>query len=178
MQKKSMLMGSLITILVLLLVHLLYITFFEEEIVHIKEVPKYTERITSINEKIAKIKDEKCVSSLKDMLERIKDTYFTEDITLKEYILAYYKDDKTFIDYYEDVNNACSLKGSDEIYFNVLSSMNYPNSLKNRYDLRYEVRLKDPKRDELFKNSDEVGTYTTKMLELLIINELIDEVKA
>ena len=66
----------------------------------------------------------------------------------------------------------------DDIYILALSSTNYPEEIKTRYNLKHEFVFRDKaSRLELLKEQDEVGTYTNKILELRVIQELIKEAK-
>lgn len=178
MKMKYIMEGVLLTVVIALLIHLLTFNDMASEMISVKEIPMMTKRLTSLQERIDKIKDEDCRNSIDTMLKRVKSTYFSENITIEEYYNAYTKDEKNFIDFYEDVNNSCKLDGNDDIYFLVLSSLNYPNSIKRRYDLRYEFIFKDTfNRENNYQNSDEVGTYTTKMSELQVVSKLLDEVE-
>ncbi|MCX4365805.1 MAG: hypothetical protein OSJ70_08565 [Bacilli bacterium] len=179
MKKKWTLLGSLITIMALTVLGVISISSNKKEEIFVKDLSFYTKRATIIREDISSIKDEKCKSSLDAMLTRINETHFTKNITIEEYYNAYYKDDKPFINFYEDVVTSCALDGNlDEIYVLVLSASNYPNEIKKRYLLSHEFVIKDrDSRRELYKSTDEIGTYTTKALELQIINDLIKVVK-
>lgn len=177
MKIKYILEGILLTFIGAMIFHMFTIDNVSSEIIHIKQLPLITKRFTSLNERISNIEDQTCRSSLDNMLNRIKKTYFNKDVTLKEYYEAYNEDEKNFIDFYEDVINSCNLESNDDIYFLVLASLNYPNSIKNRYDLRYEFSIRDIfNRESIYESSDEVGSYTTKLLEIQVIDKLLSEV--
>lgn len=178
MQKKLMILGSLITIIIFVLLGLISTHYNKEEIIYIKDLAFYTKRATIIREDIEKIKNDSCKNSLSAMFNRINETHFTDNISIEEYYNAYYKDNKTFINFYEDVVTQCAIEEElDELYVLVLAASNYPNEVKKRFLLSHEFRIKDyDSRDNLYKSTDETGTFTTKALELQIINELINRV--
>lgn len=179
MRKKYILFGVLITFITIILVGIFTLNFNKKEMIHIRDLSFYTKRATIIRDDIEKIKDEKCQKSFSDMFNRINETHFTENITIEEYYNSYFKDGKTFLNYYEDLIDVCELdEDLDSIYILVLSASNYPNEVKKRYLLSHEFIIKDyESRDGLSKNIDETGTYTTKALELQVINELLGKVK-
>lgn len=177
MKIRYVLQGMLITLIIGIVIHVMTLDRISKELIHVKEVPLITKRFTSLNERIINEENETCKDALNAMLERVKKTYFANDVTIKEYYEAYNDEEKNFIDFYEDVNVSCKLENNDDIYFLVLSSLNYPNSIKNRYELRYEFLIRDSfNRADIYISSDEIGTYTTKLLELQIIDKLLKEV--
>ncbi len=164
MKTKYFLQGVLITLIIAITIHIITLDKIASEVIHVKELPSITKKFTSLNERVDKIEDGSCKRSLNNMLNRVKKTYFSKDTTIKEYYEAYTDEQKNFIDFYEDVMLSCKLEDNDDIYFLVLASLNYPNSVKNRYDLRYEFIIRDIfNRDSVYTTSDEVGTYTTKL---------------
>lgn len=179
MKKKYILLGMLITIMFLILIGIFTLQFNKEEMIYVRDLSFYTKRATIIRDDIEKIKNETCKKSFNDMFNRINETHFTENVTIEKYYKAYFKDDKTFLNYYEDLIGSCELdEDLDSIYILVLSASNYPNEVKKRYLLSHEFIIKDyDSRDILSKNIDETGTYTTKALELQVINELLGKVK-
>lgn len=163
----------------LILIGIFTLQFNKEEMIYVRDLSFYTKRATIIRDDIEKIKNETCKKSFSDMFNRINETHFTENVTIEKYYKAYFKDDKTFLNYYEDLIGSCELdEDLDSIYILVLSASNYPNEVKKRYLLSHEFIIKDyDSRDILSKNIDETGTYTTKALELQVINELLGKVK-
>lgn len=178
MKKKYIIIGILLTLIVLTFVGLLFLHSNKKEIIYVKDLSFYTKRATKIRDEIENVKNETCKNSLNDMFRRINETHFTTNISIEQYYNAYFKDNKTFINFYEDAIKSCELDSDlDSIYVLVLASSNYPNEIKKRYLLSHEVIIKDKDtRDNLFKSADETGTYTTKALELQVINELISRV--
>lgn len=178
MKKKLVILGILITLMIFILVGIISIESHKSERIYVKDLPFYTKRATIIRDDIEAIKNETCKNSLKEMFDRINETHFTEDVSIKKYYNAYYKDNKTFLNFYEVAVNSCELKDNlDEIYVLVLAASNYPNEVKKRFLLSHEFVIKDyDSRKTLYQSADETGTYTTKILELQIINELISRV--
>ena len=62
------------------------------------------------------------------------------------------------------------------IYIDALASTNYPNAIKKECFLRYEFKIRDINSSKYLEENDLVGTYTTKYLELKVLNSLIEEV--
>ncbi len=179
MKKKFITLGVLLTFMVLTLLGLISLKYHKSEIIHVKDLAFYTKRATIIRDDIAKIKDDTCKNSLNALFNRMNETHFVNDVTVKEYYQAYFKDNKTFLNFYEEAVKACEIEDNlDEIYVLVLSASNFPNEVKNRYLLSHEFIIKDKESRELLLQSfDETGTYTTKALELQVINELLSRVK-
>ena len=178
MKKKFTILGALIAVIILILLGLISTFYKKSETIYIKDLSFYTKRATIIRDDIEKIKNETCKNSLSAMFNRINETHFTENVSIEKYYNPYYKDDKAFIKFYEDVVNLCELEENlDELYVLVLAASNYPNEIKKRFLLRHEFVIMDyDSRINLYKSADETGTYTTKALELQIINELIGKV--
>ena len=59
----------------------------------------------------------------------------------------------------------------------VIASKAYPQSLKTKYDSNFEIDFKDYfNRNKISEISDEVGTYSTKTLELRSLSEYVNGV--
>lgn len=179
MKKRLIILGVLITLMLLILLGIISVGSHKNENIYVKDLSFYTKRATIIRDDIEKVKNEICKNSLKAMFNRINETHFTENITIEKYYNAYYKDNKTFLNFYEEAIKDCEINENlDELYVLVLSASNYPNEVKKRYLLSHEFIIKDyDSRERLEKSADETGTYTTKALELQIINEIISKVK-
>ena len=67
------------------------------------------------------------------MLNRIDENNFKEDVKIKDYYESFYKDDKTFIDYYNEAATICSVD-SNKIYLKAMSSLVYPSQIKDEYN--------------------------------------------
>lgn len=180
MKNKYITIGVLLTLIILTILGILTLNDNKKEVIYIKDLSFYTKRATIIRDEIDTIKDEACKNSLSDMFNRINETHFTANISIEEYYNAYYKDNKTFLNFYEEAVKSCELTSDlDDIYVLVLASSNYPNEIKKRYLLSHEFIIKDKNsREDLFKSADETGTYTTKALELQVMNELLSRVKS
>lgn len=180
MKFKYMIFGSLLTIIIIISAYIISISFKNLEIITVKEIEDYSKINESLKEKIAKVKNKDCQKSLDEMLKRIDGTYFEDNVTIEKYFKAYFEDDKTIINYFDDVLSSCKLtrEETDYIYVDVLASMNYPNKMKERYELRYEFELPDFNSRKKYITHDEVGTYTTKTLELKVLKNLIEEVNS
>lgn len=156
------------------------INFKGKELIKVKTISNYENISSSLSKKISEVKNEECKNSLNNMLKRIDETYYEENITIEKYYKAYFKDDKTIINYFDDVLNSCKLsrEDTDVIYIDALASTNYPNKIKEKYIFRYELTFSDKGERKKIKYYDEVGTYTTKSLELKVLKELIEEVNS
>lgn len=178
MKKRLIILGALITLMILIIIGIISISTHKSEKVYVKDLAFYTKRATIIRDDIETIKNETCKNSLMVMFDRINATHFTRDVSVEEYYNAYYKDNKTFLNFYEEAVTSCELKDNlDEVYVLVLAASNFPNEVKKRFLLSHEFIIKDyDSRENLYKSTDETGTYTTKALELQIINELISRV--
>lgn len=177
MKGKYIILGSLITVVLIFILSLIMIPINKKELITIKEVSEYSAKITKLKNSIKEIEDETCNASLMNMLNRINETSFKGEVTIKEYYEAYYKDDLAFMDIYENVIESCNLENNDDIYLKVLEQSVYPDSIKEKYLLSHELILKDySSRESLIKNNSEKGTFVTKTLELHILYDLINEV--
>lgn len=176
MKFKYFILGSLFSVILIISTNIL-IVLNRNDSITVKEISGYGKIITDISSSIDKVKDDNCKMNLKDMLDFINKTHYSKNISIKEYYDNYYGD-KTFIDYFYLVKEKCDLDDIDDIYILALSSTNYPEEIKTRYNLKHEFVFRDKaSRLELLKEQDEVGTYTNKILELRVIQELIKEAK-
>lgn len=178
MKYKYMIFGSLLTIIIIILACIISIPFKNSEIINVKTIDDYKRINESLKEKIAKVKNKDCQKRLDRMLKRIDDTYFEDNVPMEKYYKTYFADDKTIINYFDEILNSCELtrEETDYIYVDALASTNYPNKIKERYELRYEFELPDFNSRKNYITYDEVGTYTTKTLELKVLKNLIEEV--
>jgi hypothetical protein len=179
MKYKYMLFSAMLTVIIITIIYVIIVCLSGNETIYVKTLDNYASTKTSAQNKIDKITDTECMNSLTSMLDRIDATYFSSNTTLKKYYEAYFKDNKTFLDYYEDAVTSCNLDESDltDIYIDVLSSLNYPNQIKQKYVLRYEFAIREKNYRAYFLEDDYIGTYTTKMLEFKVLSNLINEVR-
>ena len=178
MKVKYMLLGSLLTIMLIFISSIVIIPFNKKELISVKPLESYTTKVTKLRNEIDNVKDNKCKTSLTNMLNRINETNFNDPVSLEEYYNAYYKDGIPFIQLFEETVNECALTDVDDIYIEVLKQSVFPDMMKERYLLSHELVLKDnSSRKVLTKQNTEKGTFITKTLELDILKSLISEVK-
>lgn len=176
MKFKYFILGSLFSVIIFISINILIVANRNDDIT-VREISGYGRIVTDISSNIDKIKDDNCKTGLKDMLDFINKTHYNKNVSVKDYYDNYYGD-KTFIEHFYSVKDKCKLDDIDDIYVLALSSTNYPEEIKTRNNLKHEFVLRDKdSRGELLKEQDEVGTYTTKILELRVIQELIKEAK-
>ena len=179
-------LGFFISILVLLIIHFISINIKMNRVINVKEMDdSYSKKIVEIESDIEKLKDDECKNSLKYMSDRIKVTIPDKGVTLKDYYHRYYgydnnrndDDGETFLFFYSKVADNCNIN-NDSIYSKALESMVFPYEIKNRYLGTYQISISDLfiLKDEIDK-SDELGSYSNKMLELEVLSKLVEEVK-
>lgn len=177
MKYKYFILGSLVSVILFIAINML-VVMNKNDYISVKDVSGYGRIVTDISDDIESIKSDECKQTLRKMLKFINKTHYNDNVSVKKYYNDYYGD-MTFIDHFYEVQDKCSLDDIDSIYVLALSSTNYPEEIKSRYNLKHEFILKDREsRKELLREQDEVGTYTTKVLELRVIHELIEEVKS
>src|SRR5574344_1487566 len=82
-----------------------------------------------------------------------------------------------FTYYYNYISDKCNIKYDEKLYVEVLKTMIFPDEIKNRYNLNYEIGIKDLiGRNKTYSSHDQLGTYTTKVGEIQLLNDLLDEV--
>lgn len=176
MRLKYFLFGSLVTIMILIVVNIL-VLLNNKDVIYVKGIEGFDTKLSSIDKRIEKIKNQECRLEFVKISDNIKKTYFRENTTVDKYYHAYF-DDEIFLNIYKSVLDKCSIKENDERYYLVLASYSYPNSIKTRYNLRHEIKLKDKSvRDLMNRETDEIGSHTTKILELRVIDELLEDMK-
>ena len=171
-------LGIFISILVFLVVHIISINIKMNREIKIYDFSNFSYKVIATNKDIQSIKNEECRSSLDAMANRITNTVPHRGITLKQYYELYYGDEEeTFLYYYSRVSDACNIN-NDNIYLKALESLEFPYEIKNRYIGSYQVNIFDTYilKKEIDK-TDELGSYSNKMLELETLVKLIEEVK-
>lgn len=173
MKLKYCLLGVLVTTIIFSIVNITLVVN-NKDVVIIKDYEGFQEDILKVDKKISKIKDEECKSSFIKMSDNIKRTHFSKNTTVEDYYRAYFLEDN-FLNIYKDVEEICQISEDNSRYVLALASYTFPDSIKIRYSLKHEFIFKDRKlRRELYKNNDEVGSYTSKVLELKVINLLLE----
>lgn len=171
---KYVIIGVIISFILFFFVSVLFSFINRNKTIHINEYKGAEDALNILNDKIDKLKkDETCKISLKYMSNRIKDNILTGDVKLKDYYETYYKDDMTFVDYYNYVITACSLETNDITYYKAVGTLVYPNYIKDQYNRSYEIHFVDPLFDD--KNIDEIGTYSTLFNEISVLSDVIKE---
>lgn len=178
MRGKLIILSSMTTIIVITIVGIIISLTTYNRTINVKTIEDYHSIKINLKEKIGKVKDKECQSSLNKMMNRIDETYFSDNTTVKNYYKIYFKDDLTFLNYYDEVVATCKLskKDTDIIYIDALASTNYPNAIKKEYNMRYELKIRDTNSLKYIEDNDLVGTFTSKYLELKVLNSLIEEV--
>lgn len=176
---KNFVLGILFSVMFIIIYSMININNIRNEEIIVKDISGYGKVVTEYSEKIEKIKNKDCRESMNNILNVVNKTHFINNVSIKEYYEAY--SNNSFLDNFYDVVEKCNIKEekSDPIYVMALASTNYPNSVKEKYMFSYEIRLKDNYSSllETSTNIDEIGTYTTKALELKTISELLGVVK-
>ena len=174
---KYVLFGVIATLFIFTIFGIINSVINMNSTIYVKEVPKFDEKIDTINKNIGKIKNEVCVNRLNNLVSRVKDTYYKKNVSLKEYYKNYNKDDVTFSDLFDLTLSSCGVSSEEvpSIIDLVLSSRAYPDSVSNRYRTSYEFRITDYlNRKSTYELSDEIGTYSSKENELKAINDLTE----
>ena len=170
---KYIVIGMMISFILIFIVSSISSYMNRNKTIHINEYESATESIDNLNSKIDKLKvDETCKISLKYMSNRIKENVLTGDVKLKDYYESFYKEDLTFIDYYNYVVSSCSIDNNPIIYNKAMSTLVYPNYIKDRYNRSYELHIVDPFFNDTYV--DETGTYSTIFNEISTLNDLIE----
>ena len=178
-------LGIFISILVFFIVHIISINIKMNRVVYVHTFEGFDQKVLAKNNDMKDIKNEACKASLQDMLYRIVNTIPERGITLKRYYELYYgyangveeDDGYTFLHYYSRVSDACNIN-DESIYLKALESLEFPYEIKNRYIGAYQVNIFDRAilQKEIDK-TDELGSYSNKMLEYETLVKLIEEVK-
>lgn len=169
-------LGVLISVIIFIIVNIFIVMSRDEEIV-IKDVANYDSSMELINKRIEKLKDSDCKEKLKELSDNIDGTYFKENTTVNKYYHAYF-DNETFLNLYGEVMDVCNIPEDDSLYVLALASYSFPSSIKSKYNLRHEFRISDAfTRNDVKSEEYEVGSYSTKVLELKVMDELLGRVK-
>ena len=172
---KYILAGSLLTIIIFILFAFINVNDNRNEIIYVRDLNTYTKTITEFQSRVDKVKNEDCKKSIQNYLDKINETHFSENVTVKEYYDAYYKKTDT-IDLYTEIENTCDFH-DEKIYEIILEANIFPSEIKNRYNLSYEISIFDKKSREILNvNHDNLGTYSTKILELKALDEILKTV--
>ena len=172
---KYVMLGVFISFIIFFVIGIIYSNINRNNKIHINDYQSFNESITSLSTKIDKVKDDTCRSSLNYMKDRIVSNHLTGDVSLKDYYESFYKDDLTILDYYEYIKTSCNLEHNNKIYNLGLSSLVYPEYIKNKYNRSYEIYFKDYMFKD--KNIDDMGTYSTIINELSMLSSILEELK-
>ena len=176
MKYKYFLFGILSTIIIIFILSLISFNNVKNKTIYIKDIPAYGSIISKNKTNLDKIKNEDCKSSINNMINRINETHYSNNISISEYVNSYYKDNKDFTNFYYDTLEKCNIEENDELKDLLLVATLFPSQLKEVYNTSYEIRLIDNKtRDEFKKNNNEMGSFITKYYELKILNRIVDE---
>lgn len=145
--------------------------------IKVKTIENFDTKLNTINENIEKVKDDNCKLVLNAMSNKIKNTYYESNVSMKKYVKDYfYTDNIDFYSLFLNAKEVCDYS-DDSIDELVIASKAYPQSLKTKYDSNYEIDFKDYfNRNKISEINDEVGTYSTKILELRSLNEYVNGV--
>ena len=171
---KYIMLGVLISFIIFFVIGAIYSNINRNNKIHINEYTGFEETKNNFNKRIDAIKNETCRSSLKYMLNRVEENASLKgDVSLKDYYESFYKDDLTIIEFYSYVMSSCNLEKNTKTYNMALSSLIYPEYIKNKYERSYEFNFKN----YLYKDTkiDEMGTYTTIINELSTISLILEE---
>lgn len=179
-------LGIFISVLVFFIVHIISINIRMNRVINVKEFDEqYSQKIENLKKDAEKIKDDSCKSSVVEMANRIIYTIPRKGITLQEYYGSYYgydnnrsdDDGESFLYFYSNVATNCNID-NNEIYNKVLESLVFPYEMKNRYIGSYQIGISDTFIHKKEVNKvDELGSYSTKMLELEVLSKIMDEVE-
>ena len=100
---KYIILGLFITFIIIFILNILFSCVNRNRVIRINKYDGYDKTREGIVLKIDKIKNTDCKNSLNNMLNRIDENNFKEDVKIKDYYESFYKDDKTFIDYYNNL---------------------------------------------------------------------------
>ena len=176
-KSKYIIFGFTICFMTILIIGILLNYVDVNSKIKVKKIENFETKINIINENIDKIKNEECKLALKTMSDRIKNTYYESDVSLKTYINNYfYTDNNDFYGLFLKAKEICNYEDNsiDEL---VIASKSYPQSVKAKYDSNDEIDFKDYfNRNKVNEISDEVGTYSNKILELNSLREYVNGV--
>ena len=173
--RKYILLGIFISFMIMGLLIMLLAFINQDKEIYIKDLDRYTETVMRLKNRVDKLDNNTCKMAFNRTIDRINDTHFNNGkVKIKEYYEAYYKNDETFLDYYQLIIDDCNMENNDKIYGMALSAYSYPNQVKNNYYLSYELHIED-----LFNNKDmrkeeqEINSFTTKYMELVVLDSLL-----
>lgn len=170
-------LGIFISILIFFIFHIVSINIRVNRKIYVKEISFFDEAIEKMNGKISNVEDDGCRLAFEDMSKQIRDTYYTEDIKLKDYYNNYFAKRYTFGILYSNVSEKCNIN-NDNIYNKALESMAFPYEMSRQYLGAYQIKIDDVFIFKTYdKKVDELGTYSNKMLELEVLNDLLKEVE-
>ena len=169
---KYIIIGILISFIIVFIINIITFNINSNQTIHIKSYEGYEEAKNTLSKKIDKVKNDDCRSSLNNMLKRIDDNNLKGDVKIGDYINSYFKDNLTFVDYYSYVSDSCNIS-DDKIYIKAMSTLVYPNYIKDKYNRSYELHIIDLTNKTNI--SDDVGTYTTMLNELGVLSDILGE---
>ena len=145
--------------------------------IYVKTLDNFDINIGTFDARIDSLKvNETCKNSLKNLSDRVKSTYYNNDVTIKEYDNNYFKDGVTFYALYLEAFNECEIDNDAYSYITeyAIESQTYPQLIHSRRIANYELKFTDYiNYKEIHEISDNIGTYSNKTLELKVLSELL-----
>ena len=170
-------MFGFITCFILIFIIGVIINSFNSSVkVYIKTIDNFDDNISSLRSRLSKIENATCSTSLSSLIDRSEKTYYKNNISLKKYINNYYSDNTDFYKMYLETLDSCSINIDDvnDITKLVIASKSFPESLKAKFNTSYEIKFIDfINYKNIYELSDNLGSYSSKELELMTIDKLI-----
>ena len=171
-KSKYIITGLFIALILFFITSVIFSYINRNQSICVKSYDNYEQDMKVLSEKVDKVKNETCRVSLKYLLDRIKDNHFEGCVKLKDYYESFYKDDFTFVDYYNYVATSCNIN-NNELYVKAMSTLVYPAYIKNKYNRAYEFYIEDYYFYD--KDIDDMGSYSTLVNEITVLSDLLKE---
>lgn len=173
---KFYLFGFFSCFIVIFLIGVILSFVYSKKQIYIKTIDDYDNKINNLEVSLGSVENTTCKESLTKLLDRSKNTYYINNVTINEYVKNYYEGNIDFYQIYMETLELCDNKTDDvkDITKLVIASKSFPETLKAKKNSLYEIRFMDfLNYKSVNELSDNIGSYSSKELELMALEKLI-----
>ena len=175
---KYYLFGFITCFIVIFVIGVILSSINSSKKIYIKSLDDFDDSVSSLKLLLDSVEDTTCKSSINELLERSVNTYYKNNVSINEYVNNYYSNNTDFYQVYLETLNSCNNDINDvkDITKLVIASKVFPESMKAKLNSSYEIKFIDYiNYKSVNELSDNLGSYSSKELELMAIDNLISK---
>ena len=162
-------------IIILILVVINFFTRINK--INFERYEEYEKKIKVVEDKASTYKDTECITEIKGLIKKSKDTYFIGELTLKEINNKIIQNDEIWLSIYGRAITKCGINDKDLSDYAMTTVMFYEELLnKNRFN--YELSIPDFENHLLYDTAlTGMENRLRKDMEIKTIEYLLNEVE-